>query len=646
MIAVLYALLVASLALCFGRSMVDAMVFRWEVDRVTRWALSFPALVLFSFVLMLVHLATGGAILSNPWLTRGLTLVTAIVCVALNLWRRPRLPHERLLRWQVWTLLALCALGVVVWGLPIAHVWPLNFTPDTDLHMGWASQLMIGESSPSTVVTGDVPGYYPWLYHALVALLARFTPGGRAFDALGAVQLLQVVGVVSGLFAVGRYMTNKFVTGAAAAFFGSMCGGFGVGMLFDEQLRDEAAHLPATAIPWLGDVLSRRPYNFGFNNVAPAYPRDLSFSLLVGFLLLLLIGLKRRSYVALAAGGVALGLVGLAGGEAVIVGAGAALVICLLQKEVNPIRALGAVVLPMLAVYGTWLGPLILNYIDLGGFVNTTHVGPVVLTFPFLILSWGLTTPFALLGLAASFRSLREPGVLIPLAIVLIAGLIMASNLAYEALGNAFLTLGRDHRYWALCHLGLALFAALGVTAVLERMRRFPAVAVVTAALVVGLGVVSPVLGSTIYPEKFPANPTIAASLEGDVTYLNAMAPEPGMRCVAAVPGNGVARQTFSYTGYRLVQWVTAEDRENWARIRWADIYRYIPDDLERARSNRILTRGLASPDMWAELAERFDVNFVLVPRTRADSAVFEGFPQQDFSMNKKSFTLVRVKDC
>ncbi len=646
MTEVLSALLVGALALLFGRSIVDAIVFRWEVDGVTRWALAFPALVLFSFVLMLAHLATNGAIFSNAWLTRGLTVVTAIVCVALNLWRRPRLPHERLLRWQVWTVLALCALGLVVWGLPIAHAFPLNFTPDTDLHMGWASQLMIGESTPSTVVTGDVPGYYPWLYHALVALLARFSPGGRAFDALGALQLLQVVGAVVGLFAAGRYMTNKFVTGAAAAFFGSMCGGFGVSMFFDQQLREEAAHLPATAIPWLGDVLSRRPYNFGFNNVAPAYPRDLSFSLLVGFLLLLLIGLKRRSYIALVAGGVVLGLVGLAGGEAVIVGAGAAVVVCLAQKEVSPIKAAGAVLLPMLAVYGTWLVPLIVNYVDLGGFVNTTHVGPVVLTLPFLILSWGLTTPFALVGLATSFRSVREPGVLIPLAIVVVAGLIMASNLLYEALGNAFLTLGRDHRYWALCHLGLALFAALGATALLERMRRFPAIAVGTAVLVFGLGVASPVLGSVIYPEKFPANPTIAASLEGDKTYLNAMAPEPGRRCVAAVQGNTLARQTFSYTGYRLVQWVTSEDRENWARIRWTDIYRYIPDDSERATNNRILTRGLGSPERWAELTERFGVNFVLVPQARADSAAFEGYPQQDFSVNEKSFTLVRVKDC
>jgi hypothetical protein len=176
-------------------------------------------------------------------------------------------------------------------------------------------------------------------------------------------------------------------------------------------------------------------------------------------------------------------------------------------------------------------------------------------------------------------------------------------------------------------------------------MKRFPVVAVVTAILVFGLGVVSPALGSTIYPERFPANPTIAASLEGDRTYLNAMAPEPGMRCVAAVPGNALARQTFSYTGYRLVQWVTAEDRENWARIRWADIYRYIPDDLERAKFNRILTRGTPA-ESWLGLAVRFGVNFVLVPEARADSALFGDFAQQHFSINKKSFTLVRVKDC
>ncbi|MDP9227019.1 MAG: hypothetical protein M3P18_24880, partial [Actinomycetota bacterium] len=154
-VAAIQALIVASLALSFGYLLVDAIIGAHPVDRLTRWALAFPGLVLFSFVLMLLHLLTRGHIFSNAWLTRGLTLATAAGLVALKRRTGHRARRLALSRRQTWTAVGLCVLAAVVWGFPIARVLPLNFTPDTDLHMGWATQLMIGESSPSTVITGN-----------------------------------------------------------------------------------------------------------------------------------------------------------------------------------------------------------------------------------------------------------------------------------------------------------------------------------------------------------------------------------------------------------------------------------------------------------------------------------------------------------
>jgi hypothetical protein len=637
---------VATVALCFGRAVVDAVVGRRDVDPLTRWALAMPGLVLFAFVLMLLHLITGGLVFSNAWLTRGVTVATGVGLFVLNLWRRRGETRERLPRWQFWTVIGACLLGGVIWGYPIARVLPLNFGPDTNLHMGWATELMIGESSPSTVVTGHVPGSYPWLYHAVVAMLARFTPGGRAFDALGPLQLVQVVGGILGLFGVGRHMTNRFVTGAAAAFFGALSGGFGVGILFDSGLRRGVVDLPATHIPWLGDVLSRRPYNFAFNNVAPAYPRDLSFSLLVAFLLLLLGGLRRKRLSTLAGAGVVLGLVGLAGGEAVIVGSAVVLVVCLIQGEMPRIKAALAVLVPMGMVWGTWLVPVIINYIRYGGFVNTTHVGPVVLTFWYVVVSWGIVIPFALLGLAVSLRSLRAPAVLVPLAIVAITAVIMGSDAFPTVFGSAFLTLGRDHRYWALCQLGVALLGALGATVVVQRMSSQPRVAVALAAVVIFLGGVAPAFGSAIYPDRFPGNRLVGASLEGKPTLLNAMAPSAERRCVAAVAGNFLAREVFSYTGFRLVQWIDVPDRSNDARIRWRGIYTHIPDDTQREKDNQILTQGTGPLTRWRALAHAYGVNFVVVRNIDAGSAVFEGLDKRRFRLQQAPVTLVRVSPC
>jgi hypothetical protein len=645
-IAAVQAVIVAAIALCFGRLVVEAIVGRRELDRLVRWALAFPGLLLFAFAMMLVHIVSGGGIFSHAWVTRGVTVATA---AALIVWVRARGRARygaKLPRWQMWTVVGACLLGAVVWGSPIGRALPLNFVPDTNLHMGWATELMAGESTPSTVVTGNVPGSYPWLYHALTALLARFSPGGRAFDALGALQLLQVVGAILTLFGLGKEMTGRFVTGAAAAFFGALCGGFGIGMLLNPHLRQRAPNLPGTRMPWLGDVLSRRPYNFAFNDIAPAYPRDVSFSLLLGALLLLVMGLKRKSFPSLIAAGVVLGLTGLSGGEAVIVGTAAATVVCLVQREVRPVRAALAVLVPMGVVWGTWLVPLMVNYVKLGGFVNITHVGPVVLTFPYVVLSWGLATPFALVGLVASVRRLREPEVLVPLALVVITAVIMASNLITAAFGSAFMTLGRDHRYWALCQLGAALLAALGATALLDRMKPHPALAAVVAAVTLALGVASPALGSDIYPQKQLADRLVEASLEGRPTLLNAMARSPGRRCVAAVPNNRLAREVFAYTGYRLVQWVNAPSRPNDARIRWRDIYRRIPGDVERAADSQILTTGVGSAQRWRAVARRYDVNFVVVPEAHASSPVFAPFPKQRFALNPSAVTLVRVKAC
>jgi hypothetical protein len=321
-------------------------------------------------------------------------------------------------------------------------------------------------------------------------------------------------------------------------------------------------------------------------------------------------------------------------------------VVCLIQGEVPRIKAALAVLVPMGMVWGTWLVPVILNYVRYGGFVNTTHVGPVVLTFWYVILSWGIVIPFALLGLAVSVRSLRSPAVLVPLAIVAITAAIMSSDAFPTVFGSAFLTLGRDHRYWALCQLGVALLGALGATAVVQRIQSRPRVAVALAGAVIFLGGVSPAFGSAIYPDKFPANRLVGASLEGEPTMLNAMAPSAGRRCVAAVSGNLLAREIFSYTGFRLVQWVDVPDRSNDARIRWRDIYAHIPDDTQREKDNQILTQGIGPLSRWRALAHDYGVNFVVVRDIDAGSVVFTGLQKRRFRLQQAPVTLVRVRPC
>ncbi|HSL68498.1 MAG TPA: hypothetical protein VK977_10135, partial [Actinomycetota bacterium] len=61
------AAVVAAAALGLGYLCVDFVGRRWDLDRIARWGLAFPAFVAFVLVVMLLHIATGGAVLGNAW---------------------------------------------------------------------------------------------------------------------------------------------------------------------------------------------------------------------------------------------------------------------------------------------------------------------------------------------------------------------------------------------------------------------------------------------------------------------------------------------------------------------------------------------------------------------------------------------------
>src|SRR5712692_1260324 len=76
-VAGLEAVVVAAFFLSFGYLLADAALGRRDVDAVVRWGLALPALAGYALVLTLLHMATGGRVLSDPWLIRGLRVLPA-----------------------------------------------------------------------------------------------------------------------------------------------------------------------------------------------------------------------------------------------------------------------------------------------------------------------------------------------------------------------------------------------------------------------------------------------------------------------------------------------------------------------------------------------------------------------------------------
>ena len=634
---------VAAVFLTLGYLVSDALLGR-RLDAITHWGLAFVGLCLFSLALMLAHIVTGGWVFATLWPAPALTAV-----VFLGLAGRKVMA----LRSSGWNLrpsrdgliaLGLVVIALLVWCSPVVRSLPLDSGGDVYLHTGWTSQLLNGETTPSAAITGEIPNFYPWLGHSLMATLARSLPDGRAYHAMAPLQLLQVTGIVLGLFALGRAITGKTVTGAAAALFGAMTGGFGFIAL---RSLDLVIPREDESLRYFGDLFHRRSYNGSFSQLAPAWPRDVALTLVIGFLLLAVLGLKSRSKPLLAASGVTLGMSGLVGAESFYVVLGAALVLCLLPTSMPRRHRAGFILVPALAVAALWLGPQLATLARFG-LQNITRTDPVSLPLAAVLGSWGIVTPFAVWGLLRwSPRARSNPGVLVMTVWTLVSGVaVLAFSVLPSLLGEALDSIGRPHRYWPLLNSGMALFAALAMTDLLLRSsrRRWLAVAVATATVAIAL--ISPTVASIAFPRVRPELPLLAGALRGKDGFLNSVAPRSGGRCVMALPARFDGDDlTWSYSGYRFVFHKTLNaQRENPARIRWDGIYEATTPVAERRRDSTVLSLAQTNSRTWRKKVDKYGVDVVGVPLEAAGSKALAGL--RPMYPHDLPFAVFRLSDC
>ncbi|HJP65499.1 MAG TPA: hypothetical protein VKA30_04255, partial [Actinomycetota bacterium] len=555
-------------------------------------------------------------------------------------------PGEGGRRWEVWLVLGLAAAALVAWGAPLIRSLPIDSAGDTPWHMGLSTQLLNGESTPAAAVTGSVPNYYPWMYHAMIALLARFTPGGRAYDALSTLHVVLVGGSVATLFALGRELVGTWIGGSAAALLGAMSGGLGFVRVrkFDVVLDPRASD----ALRYLGDLLYKRSYNVAFANLSPPFPRDLGLVLLMSFLLLVVAGFRRRDRRLLMGAGAAIGMAGLTGNESFVVGMGVAALVTVLPPAGFTRRQLaGWLLAPAFVVAAIWFVPIGISYLRLGGFVNITVVGAVNLTPVAILGGWGVSTPLAAIGFGRrAGDTLRDPGLRVTLALFLVtAAVLLGSVLLKSGFGEAFLSISRRHRFWPLLHLAIVLYGVYGVAWLLDWLGRWRRVlAVVAAAGIVAVAVPSPFIASVGLARALGPAPVLTASLTGEPTFLNAFVPDRA--CHAAVPGN-LAHRVFSYTGYRLVFYRWDDYQTNYARIRWKNIYQHIPGDQERITENKALVNGTVDAGTWQQLAAKYQLDYVLAPaRAVVGSSAFDGYPRTAVTGLNQPFVLIRLGSC
>lgn len=631
------AIAVALLALAFGYLLVDAAgrLRRTQLDPVLCAGLAPIAVLGLTLVIMLAHMATGGAVLSSTLVTSVMVGAAAIAAVVVRLARPGPAGGSRR---QLGLLIGLVVLGLAVWSGPMFVRLPLFTSGDDAWHLASAAQLMNGATTPSSWFAGSFPNDYPWLFHSVLSVFAHFTPGGRPAHAAATVHVFIVAGSVMVMFALGRELAGRVAGGVGTALFAVMSGGWGFLI---------AGLTPTLILPrsseemqmFLGDFVAKRSYNIAFHNLAPAFPRDLSFLLLGGFLLLLLVGMKRRGFVSLVGAGTVLGMVGLTAAESTFAGFTVALIMIVLWGGQRRLRMAAAIFGPALVVYALWLAPLLWNQFQHPGF-NDLSADPVVNSPMSIVGAWGLSLLFGVFGAVSALSWMRrDPGVRIALALLLATGaLLIGASLASRVLGPGVETLGRSHRYWPLIHLALVLFAGLGFAELLGRVGRLQragrSLVLVSAMAVVVAGSSSPTLSSIAFAQKSSSN-LMARAASGEGSVLNVLSPEPGGSCVVAAERR-LAGQIASFTGFRFV--------DGRRPPRWESLFG--PDEMEnRRRANELLITGGTDPGRWLEVAQTYGVDVVVTTAVlQAASPVLEEFDEQEKS---RTFVILWLdRDC
>lgn len=639
-VAGVQAVMVALPLLGLGYLIVD-LFLGTRLGRIVCLGLAVPGLMLFSLALMLVHIATGGAIFSNLVLVRAITLLLLAVLIGRRVVRGKRAPVDSE-RGHLWLPLVAVAIGFLLWCIPIFVITPLNFGVDIRLHMGWASQLFNGETTPTSGITGDIPNGYPWLFHALTALVSALTPGTRTFTAQAPVQIIQLAGITVALFALGMELTKNVRGAWGAAIFGAYTGGFGWLIARGPAIVTDTR---GNAFDYAGDLIPRRSPNMAFHDLVPVYPRDIGFVLVICIALTLLAGIRRRNLIPYVVGGVVLGMAGLTGGEAFIAGGVIAVAMSLLPGPGSPWKRLLAAFAPGAAVAALWYLPLVITYLRLGGFVDSAYP-PVELPALGYLGAFGVTVPFALYGLwlARSRRGTRVAVAAILLGVPIFL-LLLAGQLP-KVLGDGFSTLGRQHRYWPLFYLGLVTWAAIGFDGALQLLgsgkRRWAPILVVGTLL---FAVPSPLLASIGATRRLEPPVAFTEAVTGDPNnLLNVIAPQVGMGCTLAVPRH-LSVATFAYTGYRQVIHDLTGRSPNRARVRWRDIYKHVPDDLQRARDNAVLTTGVA-PKRWESIADDYEVDMVVARADDASAPAFIPYQKERAEFGSRSWVVIRRRSC
>lgn len=436
--------------------------------------------ILFSVGAMALNIILGGVVFGTVAAVPLIGLVTFFLCRR-HLVVGGRVPWMR--------VIAAIALVSSIYLAPALVGGSSIRTGDPPWHLGWTAQLLAGEPVP----TGPAPEFgrnaYPWGLHAVMASAVRLVPGTNPLVALEMLHLLLLGSLPLAAACLARRVRSD--AGWAAAAAASLIGGFGW------LVAEEADFVTSPGNARYGADLVVASPNSVYEMFPPALPRELGLVMLaVAAWMVVASGRSRRRNV-WAAGGAAIGMVGLLSVPLFVTALLWMVVAGASVERDHRWRWLGWTGLCAVVVFALWAGPVASQAMRFGGFVNITPRLGKEWPLPIALASWGLLLPLGIGGLVLAFRARggRVLGLFASSSAALLLIAVARGRFDWELAGNA--TLLHQGRMWPPAHLLAAVFAGVALAWFFHWMRaRSRPAAIIATALVLAVGAASPVLAS------------------------------------------------------------------------------------------------------------------------------------------------------
>ena len=532
-----------------------------------RLLLAVVGFVAFSSLLMVVHIATSGWVFSSPVgpLVVGIAVVAGFLYLRWPLGLRMALPPLR----DMWPVLLLAASLFVLFVLPVIEAGSSVRTGDPPWHLGWAQQILGGDRLPTGPAPELARNAYPWGLHAVMAALTQMVPGTDPLIALETLHIVIAGAIPLAAACLARRIGGAPGSGLWAAWAAALVGGWGW-----LQTRD-ATFIPSPRDARYGADLVAASPNSVYELLTPALPRELGLVVLAAGATLLLLYMRVHEVRLVFAGGAVIGLAGLVSLPMLVVGIVWVSALSLVHRG-GKRRMLGYSLGAALLVLLTWLGPVVLQFVRHGGFVNITPRLGVEWSTLTALMSWGILLPLMVLGSILIARSQAPGGMplfaLITATFALLGAGIVRSEFGWDLAGNA--TLLHQGRFWPPLHLLAAAIAGYGVATLLSALPRFKW-AIATGLVL--LGIPSIVVASQgikpLLEERTDGFEYSSPDIQDEDGFIRRASEVLGPDDVVLVlDSDRLAFRLFEFSGVRLANYDDPRLENNDLRIRYKDL--------------------------------------------------------------------------